>query len=210
MASVIWNYMASFKTEAPSDAVIVCCSYDLRVCDYACLLLQSGLTNRLVLSGNTGNWTSQLWDQPEAHIFLARAIENGVSKESNLVEDRATNFGENVRFSQAMLPNATRVTFVTKPAAVLRVKLTVEAQWPDVEAFISCPEIDFPSEVSNAVGVLGIINEMVGDIERIQQYPERGFQANHELPDEIVAAWEYLVGQGFNHHLIERSAEPVG
>ena len=198
--------MASFKTEAPCDAVVVCCSYDLRVCDYACHLLQSGLTERLVLSGNTGNWTRQLWDQPEAHIFFARAIENGTRKESILVEDRATNFGENVRFSQAMLPNATRVTFLTKPAAVLRVKLTVEAQWPDVQAFVSCPDIEFPSEVSNAVGVLGIINEMVGDVERIQKYPGRGFQANHELPDEIIDAWEYLVEQGFDHHLIETSA----
>ena len=43
-AAILWSYMASFRSAAPCDAVVVCCSYDLRVCDFACDLINSGLS----------------------------------------------------------------------------------------------------------------------------------------------------------------------
>ncbi|MEM9396640.1 MAG: YdcF family protein, partial [Pseudomonadota bacterium] len=86
----------------------------------------------------------------------------------------------------------------------LRVMLTAQAQWPEVKAFVTCPDIVFPDDVSNVVGILGVINEMVGDLERVQKYPELGFQVPHSLPDEIMDAWNYLIGQGFTEHLMKR------
>ena len=68
-------------------------------------------------------------------------------------------------------------------------KLTVERYWPGIEAHFSAPKIAFPDEVSNIVGVLGVIDEMVGDIDRIQRYPALGYQAAHTLPGEIIDAW---------------------
>ncbi|MBV8804725.1 MAG: YdcF family protein, partial [Sinobacteraceae bacterium] len=95
-AARVWNYMSAGRGRAPCDAIVVCCSYDLRVCDYACQLLKQGLARQLVLSGLTGNWTRHLWDMPEAHVFRARAIENGIDPGRILIEDHATNFGENI------------------------------------------------------------------------------------------------------------------
>jgi uncharacterized SAM-binding protein YcdF (DUF218 family) len=201
-AALLWNYMASFKAAAPCDAVVVCCSYDLRVCDYACELVQSGLSERLVLSGKTGNWTRHLWTRPEAHIFKERARENGLLEDVMLLEDRSTHFGENVAFTKALLPEAKAVTFVTKPASVLRVKLTAEVQWPGIAHHVTCPDLKFPQDVSPVIGLFGVINEMVGDIQRIQHYPALGFQAAHELPQDVLDAQRYLVQQGFTHHLI--------
>jgi hypothetical protein len=54
-ASILWSYMASFRAITSCDAVVVCCSYDLRACDYACELIKSGLSHRLVLSGKNGS-----------------------------------------------------------------------------------------------------------------------------------------------------------
>ena len=201
-ASVLWDYMSSFQSAALSDAVVVCCSYDLRVCDHACGLIESNLAPQIVLSGDAGNWTRDLWDRPEAHVFRDRAIANGIPSDRILVEDRATNLGENVRFSSALLPEAKTVTFVTKPSTVLRLKLTVQAQWPDVEAHVSCPRVKFPDGVSETVGLIGVINEMVGDVQRIQLYPDRGYQARHELSARVLKAWNQLVREGFVHHLI--------
>src|SRR5688572_23736307 len=147
-AAVLWNYMASFRAAAPCDAVVVCCSYDLRVCDHACDLIRGGLSRRLVLSGKTGNWTRHLWTQTEAAVFRKRALENGLGEEAILLEDRSTNFGENVAFTRALLPDARAITFVTKPAAVLRVKLTAEVQWPGISRFVSCPDLRFPDDIS--------------------------------------------------------------
>ena len=201
-ASILWDYMSSFRSVAQCDAIVVCCSYDLRVCDYACSLIESNIAQTLVLSGKSGNWTRDLWDQPESHVFRDRAIRNGLSDDCIILEDRAGNFGENVRFSRDLLASPCTVTFLTKPAAVLRLKLTTEAQWPDIEAHVSCPPIKFPEEVCNLIGVLGVINEMVGDVQRIRQYPKLGYQVPHALPSQVVDAWDYLIARGFVHHLL--------
>ena len=206
-AAILWSYMASFRSAAPCDAVVVCCSYDLRVCDFACDLINSGLSRRLVLSGKTGNWTRHLWRRSEAEVFKERALQNGVAEDAVLLEDRSTNFGENVSFTRALLPGSRVITFVTKPAAVLRVKLTADMQWPDIARFVTCPDLQFPRDVSPVIGLLGIINEMVGDIERIQRYPTLGYQVPHELPQDVLDAWGYLVRQGFTHHLMPKASD---
>ena len=118
------------------------------------------------------------------------------------METEATNFGENISYSRALIPQAKTITFVSKPNSLLRVKLTAEVQWPEIKAMVSCPDIEFPTGVSNIIGIWGVIHEMVGDIERIQKYPDRGYQAPHLLPDNILRNWEYLVDQGFTHHLM--------
>lgn len=201
-ASEIWDYLSSFASTAKADAIVVCCSYDLRVCEYACQLVNTGLSNKLVISGNHGNWTKHLWEPPEARVFYQRALACGLPPSAILLEEQATNFGENVRLTSALIPDANSVIFVTKPAAVLRLKLTVEAQWPGIDGHVSCPDYKFPDDVSNVIGVLGVINEMVGDIHRILTYPEMGYQVEHELPDNILAAWRALIDAGFTHHLI--------
>lgn len=201
----LWKYMSSFNRQEKSDAVVVCCSYDLRVCDHACELIKSGLSKKLVLSGNTGNWTKHIWSIPEAIIFRDHALSNGIDESDIIIEQQATNFGENITFSKNLLPNAKVVTFVSKPSALLRVKLTAEAQWPEITSYVSCPTIEFPHEISNVIGILGVINEMVGDIERVLEYPDLGFQATHELPEYILSAWAYLIEQGFTEHLIPKT-----
>jgi len=207
-AAEIWNYLAALNSRANSDAIVLCCSYDLRTCDHACELVHSGDSNTLLLSGNTGNWTRHIWSEPEAEIYYRRALANGVAAEQIIIETQATNFGENVSFSRKLLANAASVTFVSKPYSLLRVKLTVERYWPGIEACFSAPEIVFPDAVSNIVGVLGVIDEMVGDIDRIQRYPALGYQAPHTLPADIIDAWHYLIEQGFTNHLVGEQDTP--
>jgi len=202
-AKVIWDYLASFNQAGSSDAIVVCCSYDLRVCDYACELAQKLQVPQIVFSGNTGNWTGHLWDAPEAQVFKERALkENGFNPTLVLTEEKATNIGENIAFSKELLPEAKVVTFITKPNTILRVKLTVPLHWQDITAYTSCPQFSFPDEVSHIIGVFGVISEMVGDIQRIIKYPGLGFQIHHDLPENVLAAHKYLVNEGFTHHLM--------
>jgi uncharacterized SAM-binding protein YcdF (DUF218 family) len=200
----LWKYLSSFDQKVKSDAIVICCSYDLRVCDHACHLIKSGFSDRLVISGNTGNWTKHIWASPEANIFRERALFNGINDSCIILEPEATNFGENITFSKKLLADADTVTFVSKPNALLRIKLTAEAQWPDISSYVTCPPLIFPQQVSNVVGILGVINEMVGDIERVQKYPALGYQVLHELPEYIIQAWHYLLEQGFTQHLMAK------
>lgn len=207
VAQQLWDYLSAERRHAISDAVVVCCSYDLRVCDYACNLIQQGVAPLLILSGNTGNWTRHLWSIPEAHVFRERALAYGVAADVILIEDLATNFGENIAFVRRLAPQLQRVTFVTKPNSVLRVRLTVPAQWPGVTAFVDSPPLRFPAEVSNVVGVLGVIDEMVGDVDRVLKYPALGYQTPHNFPCEILQAWQTHKQAGFNNHLLRCSSE---
>jgi hypothetical protein len=100
------------------------------------------------------------------------------------------------------MPNLERVIFVTKPNAVLRVALTIPIQWPDVTTFVDSPSVSFPDDVSHIIGVFGVINEMVGDIDRVIQYPARGFQVPHALPQDILESWRALIAEGFGQHLL--------
>ncbi len=203
-AKLIWDYLASFHQGQTSDAIVVCCSYDLRVCDYACGLMAEIGAQQLLFSGNTGNWTRQLWDEPEAKVFKARAIKNGIDPALILTEEQATNIGENIAFSKKLLPDAETITFVTKPNTILRVKLTVPLHWSGITAVTACPPFTFPDRVSNIVGMFGVINEMVGDIQRILSYPALGYQIAHNLPAHILTAYEFLIDQGFTEHLMRK------
>lgn len=201
-AKVIWDYLASFSHPEPSDVIVVCCSYDIRVCDYACDLLRESLAPMIVFSGNKGNWTQHLWENCEADVFRARAEANGVNPARLLTETESTNIGENIAYTRRIIPDAKRVIFVSKPVTILRVKLTAPIQWPGIQAYVASPTFSFPEEVSNVVGLFGVVNEMVGDIHRIIEYPKLGYQASHELPEEVLASWRYLVQNGFTQHMI--------
>jgi uncharacterized SAM-binding protein YcdF (DUF218 family) len=201
-AQRLWNYLCSTRAHERSDAIVVCCSYDLRVCDYACQLIKNNVAPLLVLTGGLGNWTRHIWSVPEAQIFRDRAISNGIKPSQIMLEERATNFGENVAFARELLPEIRRAVFVTKPNAVLRAKLTIPVQWPEIMAYVDCPSLAFPENVSNMIGVLGVIHEMVGDIDRITRYAEKGFQVAHDLPPSILESWNMLVREGFDRHLV--------
>jgi uncharacterized membrane protein len=48
-----------------------------------------------------------------------------------------------------------------------------------------------------------VISIMVGDLQRIKVYADKGFQIHQEIPDEIWSAYEELIAAGYNRHLIE-------
>ena len=200
-ARVVWDYFSSFRQEQPCEALVVCGSYDLRVMEYAGKLLHQGLAKKLVITGNTGNWTKYIWTEPEANVFYEHVKERIPEDVEVVLETNATNFGENISFSRSLLPDVRTVLLLTKPNAVLRVLLTAQKQWPGTTCFVSSPEYKFPEEVSNVVGLFGLIDEMVGDVDRIQKYPELGFQVEHELPQSVLDATDTLIRAGFNNHL---------
>lgn len=68
-ARLLWDFLGQGRCHVPCELLVVCGSYDLRVCDHACELLERGLAERLLFTGNTGHWTRHLWVEPEAELF---------------------------------------------------------------------------------------------------------------------------------------------
>jgi hypothetical protein len=56
---------------------------------------------------------------------------------------------------------------------------------------------------NNALSADDVISIMVGDLQRIREYPARGFQIAQEIPAEVWQAYEELVRAGYDRHLID-------
>ncbi len=67
---------------------------------------------------------------------------------------------------------------------------------------MDAPDYAFPDGISNLVGVLGVIDEMVGDLDRIMRCPALGFRSPARSGAQVMDAWERLVARGFDRHLV--------
>lgn len=143
-ARLLWDFLGQGRCHVPCELLVVCGSYDLRVCDHACELLERGLAERLLFTGNTGHWTRHLWVEPEAELFARHARARGVSDSLIVIEPRATNFAENIAFARELFPDLRRATFVTKPNSIRRVALTLPVRWPGLEGHVDAPDYAFP------------------------------------------------------------------
>lgn len=199
---ILWEFHLIHDKLSPADLIIGLGSYDLRVADHCAALLNQGLASRILFTGKAGNWTGGLYRTSEAEAFAERAMELGVSKQAILIEPDATNIGENIRYSHAMAGNAVkRIIIVTKPQTQRRAFATVRAQWPDVEAMVTAPPTPFEQQPIHAYPLNNFINEMVGDVKRMIDYPSRGYQIPQSIPAHVADAFDFLVKAGYDNHL---------
>lgn len=206
LARIVWDYHHMHHGLAPSDVILVQGSHDLRVAERGAELYLEGFAPRVVMSGGLGNLTQGMWDEPEAVKFARVARERGVPEEAILLESRSTNTGENVRFTRELLEGLglqpRSFILVQKPYMERRTYATFKQNWPDVDAVVTSPQIRFEDYANDEIPMERVIHIMVGDLQRIRIYPERGFQIPQPIPDEVWAAYERLVARGFTDNLV--------
>jgi uncharacterized SAM-binding protein YcdF (DUF218 family) len=79
---------------------------------------------------------------------------------------------------------------------------TFKKHWPEKKLSVTSPQLDFDHYMTDEIPVDKVINIMIGDLQRIKIYPEKGFQISQEIPDHVWKAYERLVEWGFDKHLI--------
>lgn len=210
LAETIWHYHRLNHPLFHADAILVLCSHDTAVAERGAQLFLDGWAPLLIFSGGLGVITSRIWNEPEADQFARIAISLGVPREKILIENRSTNTGENVRLTKALLEArgipARRFIVVQKPYMERRSYATFRKVWPEAEVAVTSPQIPFEryvTEHSNAaLSPEDVIGIMVGDLQRIRLYPDKGFQVPQDIPDEVWSAYEELVRAGFTKYLI--------
>ncbi|TCD14361.1 YdcF family protein [Oricola cellulosilytica] len=200
-AEVLWEFHCVYDTPRPADAIIGLGSYDLRVADWCAELYLAGFAPFILFTGSAGNWTRDLYGMTEAEAFAQRAEKAGVPADAVLLEKRATNIGENLRFARAILPTIHSAIIATKPQTQRRCQATLKHQWARLDAMITAPLIRFREQPTEHHGMQALICEMVGDIWRMNAYPARGFQSEHPVPESVERAFAYLVGRGYTAHI---------
>jgi uncharacterized SAM-binding protein YcdF (DUF218 family) len=205
LAQQLWDYHHLGHRPGPSDCILVLGSHDLRVANRGAELYLQGWAPLLIFSGGLGNVTKGIWTETEADKFAAIALQMGVPKEAILVENQSTNTGENIRFTQQLLKerglDPASFLVVQKPYMERRSYATFKKHWPDKELLVTSPQIPFSDYATDEIPLERVINIMVGDLQRIRIYPEKGFQIYQEIPDTVWKAYERLVALGFDKHL---------
>ena len=177
------------------------------------LQFQAIITLSPIFSGGLGGITRQLWTEPEAERFAAIARAAGVPADRILVENRSTNTGENVAFTRALLAergmNPRSFILVQKPYMERRTFATFRKVWPEMAAIVTSPRVSFEEYLARysnaALSERDVIGIMVGDLQRIREYPARGFQVEQDIPDDVWDAFQRLVELGYDSHLIAAS-----
>ncbi|MFT3700976.1 MAG: YdcF family protein [Agriterribacter sp.] len=206
-AKQLWDYHHMQHALQHSDCILALGSHDLRVADRAAELYLQGWAPLLIFSGGLGNLTSDIWTEPEADQFAAIAIQKGVPEKAILIENKSTNTGENILFTQKLLQekglNPQRFIVVQKPYMERRSYATFKKHWPEKELLVTSPQFSFEAYPTEDITMEKVINIMVGDLQRIKYYPAKGFQIAQDIPDEIWAIYEKLISSGFDKHLAD-------
>jgi uncharacterized SAM-binding protein YcdF (DUF218 family) len=208
----LWRYHHMNHELQKSDVIVVLCSHDTIVAERGAQLLLDGWAPLLVFTGGLGAITKHLWSDPEAERFARIAVEMGVPASRILIENRATNTGENVAFTRDLLISRglDPATFilVQKPYMERRTFATFQKVWPGKSVRVTSPQFsvdDYLGRYSHdALTADDVISIMVGDLQRIREYPARGFQIPQDIPDDVWEAYNQLVRMGYNRHLMTR------
>jgi len=213
-AKIIWDYLKfadSLANPEKADFIIGLGSSDMRTADHAAELYLQKLAPKIIFTGGFGRLTAGVFAKPEAELFAGRAVELGVSRQDILLESRSTNTGENITHTyELLLENdltANSLILVTKPYMLRRAYVTFMKQWPsETKPKITCSAINMSFEdycQHDKKIYYQVINIMVGDLQRIKEYPKLGFQIEQQIPDEVWSAWQELVNRGYINHLLK-------
>lgn len=207
LAKKLWDYHHMHHTLENADCILVLGSHDTRVAERGADVYLQGLAPIIIFSGGLGNVTKGIWTETEADKFATIALDKGVPPEAIFIENKSTNTGENILFTQQLLKDKNldldHFIVVQKPYMERRSYATFKKQWPGKKLLVTSPQIAFEEYPTEEIPLERVINIMVGDLQRIRIYPEKGFQVPMDIPDDVWEAYEQLVKMGFDKHLVK-------
>lgn len=204
MANKIWDYMHVHHRLEHADLILTLGNHDTGCARRTAEVFHEGYAPLLLFSGGTGRHT-ETFHKTEAEIFAEIAMEEGVPSEKILLETKATNTGENIICSKTLLADkgikVQSIILVQKPYMERRTMATFEKQWLDMKFYVTSQQVTF-DEYTAKIPAEHVINIMVGDLQRIIEYPAKGFQTYQNVPDDVLEAFNYLVAQRFDRDLL--------
>ncbi|WP_244310399.1 YdcF family protein [Leptospira noumeaensis] len=205
-ASIIWDFLTQKDDLDKADLIFVLCSHDIRMAKYAADLYKNGYANRILFSGGLNFFTKNVFSDSEAESFAKFVRDEGIPIQDLIIENESTNTGENIQFTKSLLNRmnikVNSVIAIQKPSMTLRVRLALNKQWSENQFIISAPKYSLLEAPHQYINLYMIINEIVGDLQRIIVYPKLGFQSEISIPESVESAFNHLVSREYNLHLI--------
>ncbi|MEV4941445.1 YdcF family protein [Streptomyces zaomyceticus] len=205
-AKLVWDYHQMGHDLRPVDVAIGLGSHDLGVAAFSAELYRAGLFPTLVFTGGNSPTTAKVFPRGEAVHFREHALTLGVPDSAILVEPNAGNTGQNIELSRELLASAgltpKSVLLVSKPYMERRSFATARKLWPEAEVLCASEPMEFDYYLKSIGDEKLVIDMLVGDLQRIIEYPKQGFAIEQDVPENVHAAYEDLIRSGFTSRLI--------
>lgn len=205
-ARVIWDFHQVGHALRPCSAAITLGSLDLGVATTTAGLYHAGMFPVVVFTGDTSDATKQRFPRGEAIHYREHALSLGVPDEAILLEPKAGNTGQNIGFSREVLENAgtavTTVLLISMPYMQRRAYATCRKLWPEVEPVCVSPTLSFDTYAKTHDDEKQFIDMLMGDMQRVMEYPRRGFAIAQHVPEKVRGAFDRLRARGYDSWLL--------
>ena len=206
---ILWDFMHMHQSPEKADVIVGFGCYDEDIPHRCAELWHQGYAPYVCFSGGLGRNTTGIWSKSEAERFAAIAMAEGVPEDRIILEKKSTNTAENLLFTPEVLAEAgiraERIIAVHKPYMERRLWAAMQVYWSSVRARYTSPRVTIDEHIAHAekVGMTAkrVIETIVGDVQRMELYAEKGYQAAVEIPEAVRAAFDALVEQGYTGQL---------
>jgi uncharacterized SAM-binding protein YcdF (DUF218 family) len=215
-AKKLYNYHVVRDSLEPADIILIFTSLDLTVPEYAATLyLDKHLSDKILIAGNNAvnpdldeNLQETDWNKPEAEKFKDVMVKMGVPEEVIITEIRSTNSQQNVEMSYELLKDnpPKKIILVQKPTMGRRALATFKKHWPldGYQLMVTSQDLNYEEYMRSIdVDKDTMINIMVGDLQRILIYPEKGYMIHQDVPKDVLDAYEELIDLGYTKHMVK-------
>ncbi|MFC4035066.1 YdcF family protein [Streptomyces polygonati] len=205
-ARAIWDFHQMGHKLRPCSAAITLGSLDLGVATTTAELYHAGMFPVVVFTGDTSPATQKRFPRGEANHYREHALSLGVPDEAILLEPKATNTGQNIGFSREVLENAgievTTLLLISMPYMQRRAYATCRKLWPEVEPVCASQPLSFDEYVTTHDDEKQLIDMLMGDMDRVMEYPKRGFAIEQHVPERVRDAFDRLRARGYDSWLL--------
>jgi uncharacterized SAM-binding protein YcdF (DUF218 family) len=159
----------------------------------------------VVFSGNRGRNTADL-PSTEAETFerIARPLLPPAIRV--LLETRATNTGDNIRYSLRLLAQhgigPRDFLLIQNPTMTRRAYSTFAKEQPGAKVTCVSPDQTYDDYLTTADEARSLIDDLVGNFQRVLLYPDLGYQIAQEVPEAALSAYRFLLSRGFDRQLV--------
>ncbi|MFF2819466.1 YdcF family protein [Kitasatospora cineracea] len=204
--ALLWDYQQMGHELRPCDVAIGLGSHDLGVAAETAGLYLRGLVKRIVFTGGPNPSRPDHFPRGEAVHFAEHAVSLGVPEDAVLIEPKARNTGQNIEFSRAVLAEAgvavASVLLVSMPYMERRAYATCRKVWPEVDAVCASAPMDLHDYVETIGDESLVIDSLVGDFQRVIEYPRLGFAVAQDVPERVHDAYQRLIDADFTSRLL--------
>ncbi|MFG2614450.1 YdcF family protein [Streptomyces anulatus] len=205
-AQRLWDFQQMHHEPRPCSVGVGLGSHDLAVADVTTSLYQRGMFPLIVFTGATSRTTRDRMPRGEAEHYRERALELGVPASAILVEPRARNTGENIKFARVLLEErsieVSSVLLVSKPYEERRAYATARKLWPAVDIVSASAPMTLSEYVDSIKDSRLVLDMLVGAQQRLLIYPDQGFMTRQMVPEPVAAAYKRLCAEGFTSRLV--------